>query len=318
MSYAIDIPRELARAAYSGVSFTPEKRAQQVQDGYNATLQADLADLQKLILNKPEMVATLAAEFERYRQGYRARYLKKLASDSRCVSWMIAGPSNFPVRQMEKRNNVAHKRLTELLEFRERALAAIRKTLCPELRPIMSGDSDAVERLKENIDEAEKLQARMKTANTILRQYLKKDDKAGKLKLIESGFTTAEAERIFTTKDCFGGYGYASFKLTNNNANIRRMKKRLETVEVNKILPSTTSSGDYARMEDCPADNRVRLFFPGKPSAEVRERLKSSGFRWTPTLGCWQAYRHEHTRQAALREVGAIAVEQLSSKSSSS
>jgi hypothetical protein len=315
MSYAIDIPTELARAAYSGVSFTPEKRAQQVQDGYNATLQSDLANLQKLIVNKPEMVATLAAEFERYRQGYRDRYLKKLASDSRCMSWMITGRANFPVRQMEKRNNIAHKRLTELLEFRKRALAVIRKTLCPELRPIMSGDSDAVERLKEKIEAAEKLQAEMKAVNAAHKAFLKNP-----ASLDASLLSDALKAKIRAYKPQYSWepHPIAPFEMTNNNANIRRMKGRLVEVGRNQAIEATEAEGEHARMEDCPADNRVRLFFPGKPSPEVRDRLKASGFRWTPTLGCWQAYRHEHTRQAALREVGAIAVEQFSSKSSSS
>jgi hypothetical protein len=95
---------------------------------------------------------------------------------------MITGPSNFPTRRNEKRNNIAHKRLEELLEFRNRALAAIRKTHCPELRPIMAGDSDATERLKTKIADAEKLQERMKAANVIVRKF-KNDVSNGRLAL---------------------------------------------------------------------------------------------------------------------------------------
>jgi hypothetical protein len=32
----------------------------------------------------------------------------------------------------------------------------------------------------------------------------------------------------------------------------------------------------------------VQLIFPGKPSDEIRARLKSNGFRWSPTAGAWQ------------------------------
>lgn len=300
-TFADDIPHATAQAAYSGISFTPEKRATQTRDDYAATLASDYAELKASI--GPEMQATLDAEFARYREGYRKRYLAKLASDSRCVSWMIAGPSNFPVRRMEKRNRVAHKRLEELLDFRKRALDAIYKTLHPELRPIMSGDSDAVERLRAKIEQAERQQERMKTANSIIRKFFK-DKPAGVAALVAVGWTDEQARRLLTEPDCFGGYGFASFELTNNGANIRRMRERLAALERAKTAPEVQVEGDKARVEDCPAENRVRLFFPGKPDADVRGRLKSGGFRWAPSLGCWQAYRHPHTMAIARKEAG--------------
>jgi hypothetical protein len=83
--------------------------------------------------------------------------------------------------------------------------------------------------------------------------------------------------------------------MTNNNANIRRMKDRLAEVSRNKVQDVSEIQGDNARFEDCPADNRVRLFFAGKPDEATRTDLKRSGFRWSPSIGAWQAYRHNHT-----------------------
>ena len=31
----------------------------------------------------------------------------------------------------------------------------------------------------------------------------------------------------------------------------------------------------------------VRITFPGKPDERVRSLLKSHGFRWSPSAGCW-------------------------------
>jgi len=31
----------------------------------------------------------------------------------------------------------------------------------------------------------------------------------------------------------------------------------------------------------------------------VRTKLKSCGFRWSPTLGCWQAYRNSGSLEVA-------------------
>lgn len=37
-------------------------------------------------------------------------------------------------------------------------------------------------------------------------------------------------------------------------------------------------------------DQRLRVFFPGVPSDEVRVRLKANGFRWAPSKRAWQSY----------------------------
>jgi hypothetical protein len=297
-----DIPQSLAQAAYSGTSFTPEKRGESTRQEYAQTLASDYSTLLELA-QKNGTLELLPEEFERYREGYSKRYRTYLASSSRCVSTMIAGPSNFPAARMNKRAEVAHKRLTDFLEFRERALDAIRKTLCPGLRPIMSGDSDAVERLREKIAEAETMQSRMKSANLVVRKYIKKDHSVGITELVAQGFSESSAAKLFEPDFC-GRYGFPDYALTNNNANIRRMKERLEQISKAKAATGFEAHGENARLEDCPSENRVRLFYSGKPSEEIRSRLKSMGFRWSPTLGCWQAYRHQHTYDFAKKEAG--------------
>lgn len=53
----------------------------------------------------------------------------------------------------------------------------------------------------------------------------------------------------------------------------------------------------------------MRLYFSGKPDDATRGRLKSRGFRWTPSLGCWQAYRNPTALDVARREAGVPVVE---------
>lgn len=292
MQFENDIPLSVAIAAHSGTSFVPEKRGKQRQAEYAATMMADYEKLKRYADN-PEKLKTLEEEFERYRAGYRKRTLAYLHSSSRLVSTMIAGPSNFPAARMNKRGDVAHKRLNELCEYRERALRAIMKKLSPELRPIMSGDSDAITRLEEKISKAERTQAAMKAANAIVRKKPKNEPTPEKIaELMESlGCTESTANKLFVPDFC-GRYGFADYELTNNNANIRRMKERLESITRNQATPESSTKGENATIEDSPADNRVRLFFPGKPDEGIRSKLKSNGFRWTPSLGCWQAYRN--------------------------
>jgi hypothetical protein len=300
--FADDIPLDLARAAHAGTSFVPETRGDQERERYAATLAADLASLAKSATTD-EKRAVLETEFTRYREGYRKRALAHLSSKSRCVSTMITGASNFPVRQIEKRNAVERARLTDLIDFRARALAAIRKSLHPEWRPIMAGDADASERLREKIAKAEALVERMKAANAAIRKHAKAEPAAQVAALMELGFSAGIAEQLLKPDSVYG-MGFPSHKITNNGAEIRRLKSRLSKVVRVSAQEATEIAGELARFEDVPAANRVRLFFPGKPSAEVLERLKGGGFRWTPSVGCWQAYRHQHTVDLAKREAG--------------
>lgn len=302
MNFENDIPRDLAQAAHAGTSFVPEERAGQERAGYAATLAGDWERLSKLATTE-EKRAALVGEFARYREGYARRTRAYLASRSRCLSTMIAGPSRFPVRRMEKRNAVADRRCSELLEFRERALHAIRKALCPELAPIMAGDADAVERLEAKIAKAEAMQERMRAANAAIRKHAKAGPEAQVFALVALGFSEGLARRAIEP-DELRRVGFPSYELTNNGANIRRMKERLAQVERAKATPETVREGAAARLEDCPPDNRVRLYFPGKPAAEVRETLKRSGFRWAPSIMAWQAYRNHGTLLLARKVAG--------------
>jgi hypothetical protein len=287
-SYADDIPFETAIQAHRGTSFVPEKRGESERAEYANTLQGDYDSL-AAIADTEEKQTILAAEFARYRERYRERTLAWLNARGRMVSTMIAGPANFPAHRQQKIGDTAHKRLQELIDFRDRALSAIRKRLCPESGPIMSGDADAAKRLAEQIADAEALQDRMKRVNAVHKRYLKRPES-----LETADLSDADKHLVRSYKPAYSWepHPFPPYRLKNNNANIRRMKHRLAQVERAQATPETVSEAAGIRVEDCPPDNRVRLFFPGKPSADVRSDLKKHGFRWAPSLGCWQAYRN--------------------------
>lgn len=295
MTYAADIPLSLAVAAHSGTSFVPEKRGASELSGYAAHLAAVREKLEAHAV-KGGTLGLLDEVFERYRAGYRARTLAQLSSRSRCLSMMIAGPSNFPVRRQEKRNRIERKRLEELIAFQEYGLQKAISTLRPDLRPIMSGDADALERLGRKIAEAEMLQARMKAINAAHAKYLKDPAWLDTAEL-------SDADKA-TIRDYKPGYSwephpFAPFELKNNNANIRRMRERFAMIERAQATPDTDAIGNGITLADRPAENRIKLTFPGKPGAAVRARLKGCGFRWTPSQGLWQAYRNGRTLELA-------------------
>lgn len=296
MNFENDIPLSVAINAFSGTSFSPDRRGGQYVADYAKTLAGDLEEL-SIQAEAGGTAHLLQAEFDRYRDGYRKRYLAYLHSHSRIVSTMIAGGSNFPVRRMQKRNNVCDKRAQELIEFRARAIKAIKATLRPDLQPIRASDYDACERLRHEIASLEDQQAYMTKINKAHKQFLRD---AGRLEC--SDLTDSDRALIRNYKPAYSWepHPFAPFQLTNNNANIRRLRARLEQISAAKAAPVVAQeSTNGVRMEDDPPANRVRLFFPGKPDASVRSTLKGNGFRWAPSIGAWQGYRNTRTLSTA-------------------
>jgi hypothetical protein len=305
----------VAIAAHSGTSFVPERRGSSERASYVAQLCRARTVMQQHA-EKGGTLDKLEEEFERYRGGLRARTLAQLHSRSRCMSTMIAGPSNFPVRRQEKRSAIERKRLEELCAFQEYGLRAAIRNLRPDLRPIMSGDADAIARLALKIASAELLQSRMTLANKVVRAFYKagvRDASAGedwqryveKLAEVWPDITEGRAKRLLEP-DCCGRIAFADYELKNNGANIRRMKQRLEQIERAQSIPDSQVAGaNGIKLDDCPAENRIKLTFPGKPSEEVRSKLKKNGFRWTPSQGVWQACRNSSSLALASQMVQA-------------
>lgn len=296
-NFAADIPDSLSHA-YNWMSFTPERRFTQKRDDYAATLAQDHADFEAAA-TAGGTLDQLEEEFTRYRANMRRRWVAAIASDSRCASSFVTGGSNFPARRMEKRHDIAMRRWLEISDFRKRARAAIIDKLNPKQRyAIGSGDDDAIERLTERIAEAEAKQVRMKAVNAAHARYLKNP-----ASLETSGLDHAAVTLIRDYQPAYSWepHPFAPYQLTNNGAEIRRLKERLAKVTTAKATPQTIREGAAARIEDCPPENRVRLFFPGKPAVETRDALKKHGFIWTPTLGAWQAYRNPSTLEFATK-----------------
>jgi len=295
-----DIPLSLSVSAFNGVSMSPERRGESTRTEYAQAMESAYAKLQANA-TKGGTLDQLEDEFARFRTGYANRYKAYLHSSSRCISSFITGPANFPVRRAQKRNDIAHRRLNEMLDFYERGLKAAIRNLRPDLRPIMSGDTNALERLQAELESLETRQAHMKAANAAIRTNKEAGHDAQIAALINLGMTEDNARKLVIIPAhmaCYG-QGYQGFTMTNNNANIRRIKGRIEHLSKAKATPDKVIERKGLRVEDCPADNRIRLFFDGKPDEDVRSRLKSNGFRWAPSIGAWQAYRNHNSLSVA-------------------
>jgi hypothetical protein len=155
---------------------------------------------------------------------------------------------------------------------------------------ISSDDPEAVDKLRSELAKLEAMQEKMKQANALVR----KNDRAG---LSALGFSETRISQLFTPDFC-GRIGFPDYALTNNGANIRRIRKRIEELQTAPTDTTERQEGDITIREDA-AENRVMLIFPDKPSDEVRAILKSSGFKWSPNRGAWVRVLNNAGRAAA-------------------
>lgn len=72
---------------------------------------------------------------------------------------------------------------------------------------------------------------------------------------------------------------------------MRRIRQRIDELNRKQAETDSEKTINGVKIVDNVDDNRLQLFFKGKPSEEIRSMLKAHGFRWTPSVGCWQAYR---------------------------
>lgn len=287
--FASDISLSLAVSAFNGTSHSPEKRGAARVAEYTAMLASDFEYFSEQA-SKGGTLDKLEAEFARYRAGFKSRYRRWLYAHASVVSWFIAGPSNFPAARMNKRSRTADNRLAEVSDFRRRARRAILRTLRPDLAPIRPNDADAVERYQKELSELEYAQERMVAANKVIRSKKLKGLEAKILGLINEGFSPDAAAKLMTP-DVMGGIGFARWALSNNNANIHRVKGRIATMEAYR---EKAKGGDIeerhgpCRIVQCFDDNRVRIFTPGKPEYSIRAAFKKRGFIYSGRNGAWQ------------------------------
>lgn len=271
---------------------------------YNAQCAEAAAILEKV-------KAKCATDEQRERAEYLySRYCSVLAEainrdneiGTRCPSVLVCGASNFPIRKKEKqiaawdKNMENFRKAGHYLDMLKRA-----HTLA-----VKSDDPEVLDFLRAKLAGLEEAHALMVSANAYYR----------KNKTLE-GFEGIPADTMaWITRPgvylpggrngdgsplAFYGKPFPTYELTNSNANIKRVKQRIETLEAVKASKSIEEEHDgYTYRENAEA-MRVQLRFDGKPDDETRALLKRNGFRWAPSLGVWQRQLNDNGKYAAHR-----------------
>ncbi len=87
------------------------------------------------------------------------------------------------------------------------------------------------------------------------------------------------------------GIPFPPYALSNNNAEINRIKKRLEALRKVDEMEHTEIEFDGGIIVTNEDINRVQIIFDSKPDEAMRQKLKGWGFRWSPRERAWQAQR---------------------------
>lgn len=149
---------------------------------------------------------------------------------------------------------------------------------------ISSDDPDALVKLQAELTECESSQERMKAANKAIRTGKTPDKQIPAL--VELGFSEDTAQSLLKGDFC-GRVGFASYQLSNNNANMTRIKKRIQELEARRSRETVeVETEGYTYREDTE-ENRVMFEFDGKPAQEVRDLLKRYAFKWSPSRNAW-------------------------------
>ena len=149
---------------------------------------------------------------------------------------------------------------------------------------ISGDDPEAVNKLRAQLESLEQSQQSMKAANAAIRRGKTEEGKIAALMAL--GFNEDNARKLLQPDFC-GRIGFADYQLSNNSANIRRIRERIAALE-----KATTRQDkeevykSYTYREDTE-ENRIMFFFDGKPAGTVRDMLKKHGFKWSPTRSAW-------------------------------
>jgi hypothetical protein len=235
---------------------------------------------------------------ERYRKGYIGRLNAYLVSHSRVYSSMIAGPANFPVRQMEKRNRSVDNKVAEWIEWSNRAQAAIKAKI---LGARTDEDKSSAEWDSLKADLLYRLEGSRSMVN--MTGKIERLAKNGEVELVEKAlalvktYNETHAKPAITNRHKFWTFA----ELARENA----AKQAESSNQESEVI----ATADGIEIIANPEANRVQIVFDAKPNATMISKLKAQGWRWAPSEGAWQRQLTNAARYSAISITGATVPE---------
>lgn len=255
-----------------------------------AEYRAEVDSAAALVRTRKEAVscyyhAKLDALLDSYSRQLADWYNRRNRNTASCPSVLICGGSNFPVAKKQRQNA----REDKLMEEYRQIQAILNRIRSTGTGPIDFADPNARQMLQERITALEELQRRAKAMNA---HYRKQKTMQGFPGLSNSA--AAIIDQQLSAPMSIAQVPCPSYELTSIREKIKRAKARLEEYDrlhSEKENPSGEGfqfgalSGIMVRNTQ---ENRLQLIFDQIPPEELRQALKSNGFRWSPRNRAWQ------------------------------
>ena len=228
--------------------------------------------------------------FDTYARQLAENMNKSFEIDARMPSILISGGGNFNVGKKQKQNAARDRNMEEWNHI---------QGLLDKIRIIGTGgisadDDQAVAKLEAKLKTLMEAQQLMKDVNAYFRKH-------GTLDGFE-GLSKEEIEKLKAEMNSSWHLDktkpFQSFSLQNNNAEIRRVKARIEELKKHEAqeYPEWEFEGGHVKANK--EVNRIQIFFDGKPADDVREQMRANAFKWSPKEGAWQRQLNDNAYRA--------------------
>lgn len=244
-----------------------------------------LTDAQKEILK---------SKYNSFLSGIVAYYESYYKNEASCPSVLVSGPANFPTRKKAAQNS----RRDSLIQEYKR-LQALKDSLKGSFNMSLSSDDpQALEALKMKLEKLKQQHEKKIRINAYFRKNKTfkgcPEIPADKMQELEE----FAQEKIKSGRDF---QPFASYNLTNENAEIKRLENRIQELTTKQATTLQQWNFNGGRVEIDKENNRIGVYFDERMNGQQLEELERSNkdnylprLLWSPRFQRWQCQFNEH------------------------
>ena len=281
-----DIDKATAERAFYNTSHSPEKRGQYYREQYVKDVNDFRQELEKIAKNDDQK-AMIDGLVEKYRLGYIDKLNAYLAAHSRVASPMITGPARFPVQSNLKKIATSDKRMAELDEFSKKYAKNAKNEILGARSDEEKSNADwnAFGRdiardigVIKAIDDGSKPYNRSAFVNSL----------AGK---IERHAANGDADIVTKALQLVRDQQKGMDKPIFSDRHKVWKSEEIASEKASEVKPEGQEDVqvyDGAAIVNNHDAERVQIHFDEVPSLNLRGKMKSNGWHWSPRDKVWQ------------------------------